>query len=247
MASLPPIWVVSLERAPRRRDHVRRVFTDAGLPYEIVDAVDGTALTPEDRRTYSHVRAVYELGRGLTAGELGCALSHLGLLRRLVDEGHPDALIVEDDVEPGAELGAILAERDTLPADRDVVTFCRLSPAAEPVPVMDLGDDLQLATYDRTPFGAQCYLVTRRAAAALLACAFPIALPFDELLLRPRPAGLRVYGVEPNPARHTGFMSELAARPDPVLGTSIGTRMLTWPVAVAGGVHRRARHVASRP
>src|SRR5262249_52107032 len=84
MAPLPPIWVVSLERAPQRREHVRRVFTDAGLSYEIVDAVDGTSLTPDDRRNYSHVRAVYELGRGLTAGELGCALSHLGLLRRLV-------------------------------------------------------------------------------------------------------------------------------------------------------------------
>jgi glycosyl transferase family 25 len=244
MASLPPIWVVSLERAAQRRAFVRQAFADVGLPYELVDAVDGTALTSDDRRAYSRTRALYEIGRELMAGELGCARSHLGLLRRLVDEGHPDALVVEDDVAPGPHLEALLRERDQLPADRDVITYCRLSPSADPVPVTDLAEGFRLVTYRRIPFGAQCYLITRRAAQEVLAHALPVCMPFDELLLRTRPVGLRVYGVEPRAVRLQRFTSELVARPDPPSEATLAARMLTWPVAAAGGLHRRARRVA---
>jgi glycosyl transferase family 25 len=244
MASLPPIWVVSLERAARRRAFVQQAFSEAGLPFELVDAVDGTTLTADDRRAYSRTRTLYELGRGLMAGELGCALSHLRLLRRLVDEQHAEAVIVEDDVAPGPQLERLLAERDRLPADRDVVTFCQLSRTADPVEVMDLGGGLHLAAYRRMLFGAQCYLITRDAAQRVLAHAYPIRLPYDELLFRRRPAALRVYGVEPRAVHLPRFASELVARAAPAAEPSMGARLLTWPVSVAGSAHRRARRLA---
>jgi glycosyl transferase family 25 len=240
MASLPPIWVVSLERAAHRRAFVRQAFAAAGLDFELVDAVDGTSLTADDRRAYSRMRALYDLGRGLSAGEVGCALSHLSLLRRLVDEDLPDALIVEDDVAPGPQLERLLLTRERMLSRCDVVTFCRLSRTAEPVPVMDLGEGIRLVSYRGMPFGAQCYLITREAARRVLAHAFPISLPFDELLLRPRPAGLRVLGVEPRVVELQTFASELAARGDPPAEPSIGARLAAWPVSVLGGVHRRA-------
>jgi hypothetical protein len=109
---------------------------------------------------------------------------------------------------------------------------------------MALADGFRLVTYQRMLFGAQCYLITRDAARRVLEHAYPIRLPYDELLFRARPVGLRVYGVEPRPVELQRFTSELVARPEPPTVPSIGAKLLTWPVTVAGGVHRRARRVA---
>ena len=243
MASMPPIWVVSLERAPERRSFVVQSFTDAGLPYELIDAVDGTTLSPAERRSYSRARSLFEIGRGLMEGEVGCALSHLRLLQRVVDEHIPEVLIVEDDVAPTAALGRLLERRHELPADHDVVTFCSLSSSSSPHAVdgVDLDDEYRVCTYRRMLFGAQCYLVTERAARRVLDVAYPIRMPYDELLFRRRPAHLRVYGIEPRAVVLEPFDSELAARSAPPGPITPGVRLSSWPLALAGKVHRRLR------
>jgi glycosyl transferase family 25 len=243
MASMPPIWVVSLERAPERRSFVVRAFTDAGLEHEVVDAVDGTTLSPDERRLYSRARSLFEVGRGLMEGEVGCALSHLRLLQRMVDEQIPEVLIVEDDIAPRPALGRLLARRDRLPGDRDIVTFCSLSSSSSPRTVEGVALDVEhrVCTYRRMLFGAQCYLVTESAARRVLDVAYPIRMPYDELLFRRRPAHLRVYGVEPRAVALSPFDSELVARSAPPGPVTPGARLTSWPLALAGKVHRRLR------
>jgi glycosyl transferase family 25 len=241
MASMPPVWVVSLERAPERRSFVVQSFADTGLVYEIVDAVDGTTLSSDELRSYSRARSLFEVGRGLMEGEVGCALSHLRLLQRMLDEGLPEVLIVEDDVAPMPALARLLERRDRLPADRDVVTFCSLWDTAAPRPVagVDLDDEHGVCTYRRMLFGAQCYLITAAAARRVLDVAYPIRMPYDELLFRRRPANLRVYGVEPRVVRLEPFASELVARSAAPGKVTAGARLTSWPLSVAGKVHRR--------
>jgi glycosyl transferase, family 25 len=243
MASMPPIWVVSLERAPERRAFVVQSFTDAGLDYEVIDAVDGTTLSLEERRSYSRARSLFEVGRGLMEGEVGCALSHLRLLQRMLDEHVPEVLIVEDDVAPTPALRGLLEQRDRLPTDRDVLTFCSLSSSSSPRTVegVELDDEHRLCTYRRMLFGAQCYLITERAARRVLDVAYPIRMPYDELLFRRRPAHLRVYGVEPRAVTLEPFESELVARSAPPGPVTPGARLTSWPLALAGRVHRRLR------
>ena len=247
MASMPLIWVVSLERAPERRSFVVKSFTDVGLTYELVDAVDGTTLTLAERHSYSRARSLFEIGRGLMEGEVGCALSHLRLLQRMVDEHIPEVLIVEDDVAPTPALRRLLECRDRLPTDRDIVSFCSLSSSSSPRAVdgVDLDDGYRVCTYRRMLFGAQCYLITERAARRVLDVAYPIRMPHDELLYRRRPAHLRVYGVEPRAVVLEPFESELVARSAPPGPVTPGARLTSWPLALAGKVHRRLRGPSS--
>ena len=222
---MPPIWVISLERATERRENVRAAFTALGLPFEILDAVDGGALTAEQVGRYSQWRACFETGRGLGQGELGAALSHLMVYERMVREEIPVVAIFEDDVEPGPDLPGLLASTDRLPPDWQVVNLRTTFAWSEPQPVdtAPIADGYRVCTYGRTPLGAVGYLINLAGARRVLAAAYPVGLPSDELLFRPRPAGLTRYGIEPSPLGHRDIESEVirrASRSSPGAGSA---------------------------
>jgi len=244
-SELPPIWVVSLERATDRREFVEQTLAAAGLPFEIFPALDGRALSPSELRAYSSRRAFYEYGRDLGRAVLACSLSHLRVLERMVAEGIPELVVFEDDVRPDPRFAAVLRARDKLPTDRDVVTFHSLFDWSSPVPVgsAPLLDDLRVCGYERTPMGTQAYLITLGAARRVLDVGYPVALPADELLFRPRPAGLRVYGIEPTLIGHEEFPSEIRAPAPPVAVHGRSARAVLEAARFAGKVRRRVeRH-----
>jgi glycosyl transferase family 25 len=236
---LPPIWVISLERAVARRQSVTRWFTDLGVPFELIDAVDGRALTPEQHRRYSRWRARFTIGRDLTLGDVGCSLSHLAVYERMLADAVPEVLVVEDDVEPTPALVDVLAARDRFPPDWQVVTFHSLFPNAQPRPIEGppLAGAHRVCTYGRIPRGTQCYLVNQSGARRALDVGFPVRLPPDELLYRRIPAGLRVYGIDPSPVVHGDFGSELRTAPASE-AHGVG-RALEWGVITAGRVWTR--------
>ncbi len=93
-----PIFVINLPRATDRREKISRALTELAGRFEIVEAVDGATLPPAD---YEH-RLRQDLARSrrrreLSAGEIGCFLSHYNLWARMVEENIPHALILEDD------------------------------------------------------------------------------------------------------------------------------------------------------
>lgn len=208
---LPPVWVISLARAEDRRRSVQASFAAAGIPFELFPAVDGRALDEHERRQYSRWRSLFEIGRDLTLGDVGCSLSHIRVYERMVAHRIPEVVVVEDDVQPTPALARVLAARRDLPADWEVVTLHSLFPSADPRPLPGppIATGFRVCTYRRIPFGTQCYLIGIAAARRLLEVAYPVRMPPDELLYRRRPAGLRVYGIEPSPVVHADFGSEL--------------------------------------
>ena len=143
-----------------------RTFGDLGIPFELVDAVDGRALSPEERRQYSPWRSRFEIGRDMTLGDVGCSLSHLRVYERMIAEGIPELVVVEDDVQPMPALVDVLASRDALPNDWQVVTLHSLFTTSDPRPLdlPPLTADHRVCTYGRIPFGTQCYLIRLPAA-----------------------------------------------------------------------------------
>jgi glycosyl transferase family 25 len=239
MTSLPPFWVISLEAAQNRRDFVARGFADVGVEFERIDAVDGGRLTADDQRRYSRWRSLFQVGRGLTAGELGCALSHLEAYRRMVDAQIPEVVILEDDVQPTRDLLSLLGAADAFPSDADVVNFDPLFRSGGPTPVGVplLGGKYRVCTYRQNPYGAACYRIRLRAARKLLDVGYPVRMTADDLIFRPRPAGVRWYGVEPTVVVRGDVRSELVARSDG--GTPPEARIWERPMVLAGkAVHK---------
>lgn len=246
MTARSAIFVISLVRAVERREAVFGAFSALDLEFEFVDAVDGRSLSEEHRRRYSNWRSLFEMGRAMGCGMLGCSLSHLGVYERMSREGISSAAVFEDDVEPGPDLPRVLAAVDRLPHDWQVVTLHSLFASSNPRPVdaPPIVDGYQVCTYDRVPFGTQGYLISLAGARRALEVAYPVALPPDELLFRRRPAALRVYGIEPSVLAHREVESEIHALAEPVTPDSALRRPFDRLVVLAGKVNHRVRAAA---
>jgi len=97
---MPLIWVINLKRSIERRQHITRHLDGLGLDYELIEAVDGRELSPEElEQAYCSSAAIASIRRELTPGEIGWSLSHLRLYQRQVDERLDEVVILEDDVE----------------------------------------------------------------------------------------------------------------------------------------------------
>jgi glycosyl transferase, family 25 len=241
ISELPPVWVISLARAHDRRVFIRRALDEIGVQFEILDAVDGRELGDRETRSYSELRALREYGRGLARGMLASSISHLRAYQRIVDEGLPECVVIEDDACVSPELVEILHARQFFPRDWEVITFHSMFPWAAPRPI-DAGplpSGFRVCRYARTPLGAQAYLIRQQAARRLLDVGYPVALPPDELLFRPHPAGLKVYGIEPAVVGHASFESEILRVDTPVVVPTRSTWMLRSAMVFAGKCRRR--------
>jgi glycosyl transferase family 25 len=243
MNLLPPFWVISLDAVHERHDFVARGFADVGMEFHTIDAVDGSRLTARDRDRYSRRRALFEIGRGLTGGELGCALSHLAAYERMVEAEVPEAVILEDDVQPTHDLIALLRAPECFPPDADVVNFDPLFRSGRPKPtgVRLLDGKYRICTYQRNPYGAACYRIRLAAARRLLDVAYPVRMTADDLLFRSSPAHISWYGVEPTVVVRGDLRSELAVRSDPAMLP--GPRIRELPLVLAGKAVHKARAI----
>lgn len=169
-------FLVNLDRNADRLAAVSKRLAERGIAFERFPAVDGRALAPEERRrSYSPVRAALVRGWGLLPGELGCALSHLGICRRMLADGRDLVCVLEDDAIPGPGFAAALRELESkLDVTRAQVvllssTFCE----REPQPVKPGLERIEGGMF------TDAYVMTRPAAEVILCANFPVCCPAD--------------------------------------------------------------------
>lgn len=90
--STMPIYVVNLIDSISRKENVIKQFDKLSYKPTFFPAIDGRKLT-EDELNQSVVATNY-----LTKGEIGCALSHLSIYKKMIAENINIALIFEDDI-----------------------------------------------------------------------------------------------------------------------------------------------------
>lgn len=103
------VFVINLDESVDRMAFMKEQLDRLGLKFERIAAVDGRRLTAaEISKAYSPFWSWLLLGRFMTAGELGCAMSHRLAREKIVSENIPWALILEDDVRIGTDLPSAL-------------------------------------------------------------------------------------------------------------------------------------------
>lgn len=94
-----PIWVISLADAADRRRSVDAQFAAIELPFTYIDAVDGRKGLPKAFESQvDRPGTLAHFGYPMSDGEYACGLSHQQAYQKIVDEGLPGAIILEDDV-----------------------------------------------------------------------------------------------------------------------------------------------------
>ena len=145
-------YVINLVRSPERRENITAQLIKHGIDYEIIEAVDGRDLDLTDSQVTVDIAPSFLAADWFRPGHAACALSHLRVYRKILDDGYDRALVLEDDV--------------TIPAD--------LSSLADAVAQQLVGAEVALLNFD----SPQACRVSRRDAVALPSSR-QLVLPID--------------------------------------------------------------------
>lgn len=191
-------YVINLKESANRREAVlAETVKYPFLDVEVVEAVDGRKLTPEEIKDCfdlkKFINRYYRTPRG---GEIGCTLSHRICYRKLLESEEEFALILEDDVnfvypeDIETTLNDILKEyKDNKPY---FITFA-MHFLYYPKKSRTLGKYTLYKIYNA--YGSCAYLINRKAAKRLLSVTFPFAVADDFPFIRKR--GIQVAGIYP--------------------------------------------------
>jgi GR25 family glycosyltransferase involved in LPS biosynthesis len=192
---MEPIYCINLDRRVDRWRRMAARLRNRALRAERFAAIDGRALeqngelaalsrnlvvsefdTSDNARWDASVRP----GRRarLSAGGLGCALSHLAVWDDLLRRRRSAALVIEDDVDfARGFVGRLAALRARLPRRWDLAYLGYVNTGPAPTPLADgLGIPRHL-------FGTFGYLISQRGARRLLE-RLPIDEPIDNFLAK---------------------------------------------------------------
>jgi GR25 family glycosyltransferase involved in LPS biosynthesis len=235
---------VNLDRCPAKRDAMdRRLFVDGS--FETLDirrfrAVDGSLqnaarMVHEGRLALAKYMEMVDRSGTVsdkmypfTEGALGCAESHIRILREVVRK-NVTALVFEDDVVIDSSFEAALTPCMQSRGDFWDLLFCRCQPLQ-----MQVKRGHHTITW-RKADGTYAFVVTPRGASILLESAYPIRCPIDhhiEMLNKSRL--LRVHSMVKN------HVSTVSVFQDPTVSSIARTKVA--PITIPRTMHVRFEH-----
>jgi glycosyl transferase, family 25 len=191
-----PVFVINLDRSADRLAFIGEQARAIGLAFERIAAIDGTAVPGWLRGQF-----LDDAGKPLSSlipSEIGCYASHLVVHRRIVDDGLPWALVLEDDVKLEPDLvTAATAAIAAAPAGWDYIHLSGLIRHAV-YSLAELPNRRHLIRHTLIAPNTGGYLISRSGARKMLAAGVrsrPVDQDFRFAWLR----DLDVFGVYPSP------------------------------------------------
>jgi glycosyl transferase family 25 len=195
------LLVINLASQRDRWNKVSEEFTRLGLPASRVEGVLGAGLTRDElAELYSPRLNRRQYHKALVPGEIGCYASHIRVWQRLLASGETMCAVFEDDVTPGGELPEVLQAIESLPGPWDMIKLVGRE-VERKVKAWPLPTGQELISYRRAPSLTAAYVVSRRGAEKLLRRRLPFGRPIDVDLRYWWECDLRLFGVQPYPAR----------------------------------------------
>ena len=125
-------YVISLKNQAERRERITKLLDSRGVSFEIFDAVNGRELTDEQKALcYDKDEVVLEMTGGrkllvedrMIPSEIGCAMSHLALYKKIIDDGVQNAVVFEDDLELSDDTFEAISNIDCIKEPWDIINF----------------------------------------------------------------------------------------------------------------------------
>ena len=215
-------YVINLDRNPERLAFMRGQLERAGIAFERFPAIWGKGLSVADRkRGFSRLRSFIASKKRLSGAEIGVAMSHVGVYRRMVADQVPYALVFEDDVVLGEGFAEALARAEAFlnPGAAQLAVFSGYG-------VEDAAGLPPEIRREKSIWCADAYCLTLEAAKLILKANDPVITVADSFKRWRRDFGLELYRVLPATVRQDDvtFKSENQVLPK----TNWIVRNLMW-------------------
>lgn len=177
-------FVINLPKDTDRKQSISEELQKAGIEFSFFEAVNGAELMKNTNTAdfYNEEKAIRERYRKMTAGEIGCALSHLKIYQKMQDENIPHALIMEDDVYIETDNFRELVNKVELLYDENnptVTLFSYIRRYVNTKESISLDETHVIHDYYRGG-STYCYVITKSAAKKMLDSLFPVYTVIDK-------------------------------------------------------------------
>ena len=188
------IFIVNLKHSVERRQKMEVQISSLGLSAEFIEAVDGGLMSDEEREGVTA-----EVNYAFLPGEIGCALSHQKIYKKMIDEHIDMALILEDDVLINSDLPAILANVNLSSSEPDILLLSRVNKYRKK-PCANINQNYKIYKTEQATT-AHAYVINNKAARSLLDNLYPIWMVSDKWSLFEELALANIYSVIPFPVK----------------------------------------------
>lgn len=193
-----PVLIISLPDALERQQVMRAQLDALGLSGIFVPAIRGSEISDAERAVlYNDFCVRSHSGRSMTAGELGCALSHLKCYDYIVSSDAEWSIVLEDDAVLPSNFVEIVDELISRSSAFGADIFC-LGPIRKYIkmPAHKIGESHILVRPIRA-WNAHAYLINKKASFKLMQINRPVIYMADDWISFQRSAGLIVGGIDP--------------------------------------------------
>lgn len=166
-------FVVNLEKDIARKEFMEKQLNKLEVPFDFFPAVLGKSLTEKElKQNYNDKKAFIHQCRSLVLAEIGCALSHINIYKKMVEEDIQVACIFEDDVILPAHLKDSLKLIE-IEIDKKLPEAILLSPAETKGVGILLNENHQLSKY-KNGFYTSAYVINLLGAKVMLKELYPV-------------------------------------------------------------------------
>jgi len=181
------VFIVNLKRSVERKQYMQNLLETIGLSAVFIEAVDGRLLSDDCiNEYYDKKESLTSVGRELSASEVGCALSHIDIYKKITQGNIGASLVLEDDIVLGEDLLEVLAQCKLFPNDWELVFLGHHGERSREADTLSsfwgstsLTKNYKLWRPVERVSGTYGYLVSQRGAENLLELSGRISKPID--------------------------------------------------------------------
>lgn len=203
-------FIISDKNNVKRREHIINEFQKIGVEPNFSNAIIGRSLSKEE------LEAVRCDMNYLTAGEIGCVLSHKKVLEKFLESAYKSVIIFEDDILFSDDLTHdILEDLENLVGDMEDPSVLSLYTTE-----IIYGETLKLRSIgiNSTPrfMRSHGYIINRNGAELILKLQTPIKFEYDQFKFYHYLKGCKLYSLDINCvfAKESQFESSIGFRTD---------------------------------
>ena len=194
------ILLINLLHSVKRLKEINDRLLNLNLPYTRICAVNGSTLSQKEIiRNYSSSLNKKIYRRPLSAGEIGCYMSHKKCWQFIVENNLDMCLVIEDDAAIDKCLSHVIDLVRTYNQPWDVIKLCDPPKQKAIETSITLDENYKLCQYKKIPSRATGYLISYEGAVKLLQARKRFGRPVDDDLQYYWEFNGNVMGIEPSP------------------------------------------------
>lgn len=196
-----PCYIINLKENQQRLRNCKKQFSDLGLDFQLIDAVNGKSLSQQEiDNVYDSKKNKLHYKAPLVPSEIGCYLSHYNAWQKIANGSKEGGFVFEDDFNANDDfLNVIKVLSNDSMNDWDMVKLFSLKEDPKAFSMREINEGLKIVHPCKIPTCMIAYALTKDGARKLISRHSKVFRPVDEDMKYFWETGLRVSLIIPPP------------------------------------------------